>query len=200
MTIIIEFVNIIIDKHIEYSKEYQENRKISFNQKNITVAKLKENGSYYKDIMEYHAFLNTKNLSLYKELEKFLKKGISVSSRVKNHNSILSKIERYGQQFGESSVPLNKCLNDLYGARIIVPDELYDTIVETLQQMAEDNSNMLKSRNADKDDYKAHHLNIKYNNTSYPWEVQVWKKYDEENNYISHSKYKQEYTKWESEE
>lgn len=36
-------------------------------------------------------------------------------------------------------------------------------------------------------------------NNLFPWELQIWKKEDEENNLISHKMYKQDYTSWESE-
>lgn len=50
-----------------------------------------------------------------------------------------------------------------------------------------------------KGEYKATHIYFKLDNYSFPWELQVWNRHDENSNLISHKKYKQEYTLWEKE-
>lgn len=43
------------------------------------------------------------------------------------------------------------------------------------------------------------HIYFEKGNFCFPWELQIWAKKDEKNNFQSHKEYKQEYTKWESE-
>ena len=47
--------------------------------------------------------------------------------------------------------------------------------------------------------YIATHVYYRISNSYFPWELQIWDKRNAVNNRISHSKYKQEYTKWEQE-
>lgn len=57
----------------------------------------------------------------------------------------------------------------------------------------------LKCYDASKDGYVATHIYFKNGNYSFQWELQIWDKFHEKTNIISHEQYKQEYTKWEKE-
>jgi hypothetical protein len=46
--------------------------------------------------------------------------------------------------------------------------------------------------------YIATHVYFKKDNFSFPWELQIWNKKDEEENILSHKMYKQHYIKWEN--
>lgn len=197
MEVIKNILNALVSKHEECSSEFAENRIDMINLKKVTVLRVVNKPELFKDIMNYHNFLNDRNLLILDVLESFKSEQISITARVKARNSILSKLERYNGIHGTESVPINKCLNDLFGVRMVVDDVLYEEMMSFIEGI---DDNKLKSRNADKDEYKAHHINIKQNNFTYEWELQIWKKSDEESNYKSHSTYKQEYTKWESQE
>ena len=45
--------------------------------------------------------------------------------------------------------------------------------------------------------YIATHIYFENGNTFFPWELQIWTKKDEKNNFSSHKAYKQDYTRWE---
>lgn len=43
------------------------------------------------------------------------------------------------------------------------------------------------------------YLEFSKDNYSFPWELQIWNRIDEESNLESHKKYKQDYVRWEAE-
>lgn len=55
----------------------------------------------------------------------------------------------------------------------------------------------VKVHNSSKGDYQAIHIYFQNGNNKYfPWELQIWRKKDEQTNIESHAKHKQAYTKW----
>ena len=125
--------------------------------------------------------------------------NIFVESRIKNINSIFSKIYQYNLIKSEhGAVPLNKCLNDLFGIRIEIPVSNLKNVKRILEQ-----SNMAKKwnakiTNASKKEYNAIHMYIKDSNYTLRWEIQFWLRKHDRGNRDSHAKYKQSYTNWES--
>lgn len=119
-----------------------------------------------------------------------------VSNRVKAQNSLESKIQRYIDDKEEHGLsPINKCVNDLFGVRIVYNGTIY----------FDDFKNHIKSRfdlkciEALRKGYKAIHIYFKKDNYSFPWELQVWEESYSNSNLISHHKYKQDYASWEKE-
>lgn len=120
------------------------------------------------------------------------------SQRIKADNSIFSKLATYRttqrHQFGE--IPLNKCINDLFGMRIIIKNGNIDyNIIEDYC-----NNHIPKIRFVDstKFNYHAHHIYFKIDNFNFPWELQIWEEQYEKSNRKSHAEHKQDYIKWES--
>ncbi len=118
--------------------------------------------------------------------------------RVKQNESIVNKIRYYriGKE-GEGRYSLKKCLNDLFGIRILVPgfkhsDEEFHNLCRELQ-----NAYRIKFRDSSKQEYKATHVYFEGSeNKFFPWELQIWNPNDVEKNMISHEKHKQEYISW----
>lgn len=151
---------------------------------------------YMEYIFKHRSFLN-EELTLY-SLELNNK---CCETRVKTQNSTESKLFKYmngreGKSNLHGEMSLNKCLNDLYGLRYIFKENVYtlDEVIEHVKTVFPD----LKVINSSKDGYKGVHVYFKENNYTFPWELQIWNSADAQGNKISHSKYKQEYTKWES--
>ncbi|WP_455683245.1 hypothetical protein [Thomasclavelia sp.] len=120
------------------------------------------------------------------------------AQRIKADNSIFSKLATYRtsvrHQFGE--IPLNKCINDLFGMRIIVKNGNIDyNIIENYCNM---HVPKIKFINSSKFDYHAYHVYFRIDNFSFPWELQIWEKKYEQSNRDSHAKHKQDYVQWES--
>ena len=104
------------------------------------------------------------------------------------------EVYKYITKNDNGEIPINKCLNDIYGVRIILEENVeYNRI----QKFIKDNFLNLKCIDASKEQYKAIHIYFKKDNYSFPWELQIWNKSEEQSNKISHKNYKQEYTKWE---
>lgn len=118
--------------------------------------------------------------------------------RIKADNSIFSKLATYRttekHQYGR--LALNKCINDLFGLRIIVNNEKIEYNI--IEEYCNEHSPKLRFINSTKDGYKAYHVYFKIDNYNFPWELQIWEKRYEKSNRISHAKHKQEYIKWES--
>ena len=120
-----------------------------------------------------------------------------ISSRLKNVNSIQFKIEDYYKNHQGGKIPVNKCLNDILGIRIILKENVsLDNIISYVEKEFPD----LKVIDSSKKDYKAIHIYFgKGNNYLFRWKLQIWLEKDEINNLISHHRYKQDYIKWEKE-
>ena len=151
-----------------------------------------DNQDIFFRILKYREFLIKNNVEAdFKGLN-----DENIEARIKNKNSIQFKIENYTikkeHEFGH--IPLKKCLNDIFGIRIIIDKFTQEDIWLWLKE----NYSFLKVTNSNKDNYRAIHVYFgNGNNNIYQWELQIWLKEDKENNYISHAKYKQDYIKWE---
>lgn len=159
------------------------------NLKKKLVRDIRDDGSIFSYILAHRAFLaelfSTEQFSL-----------PHVPNRIKTQNSLESKINRYIDNKPEHGLsPINKCVNDLFGIRIICDGEID---FEDLQNHI-NCSYGLKCINAAKADYIATHICFKRDNYSFPWELQVWEKRYTDSNLISHHKYKQNYVLWENE-
>lgn len=119
----------------------------------------------------------------------------TISIRIKTQNSIEYKIEKYMVNLEKGMVPVNKCLNDLVGIRAFVSD---DVSHEEIRKHIKDSHPELKCIDSSKADYIATHVYFKTDNFSFPWELQIWRNEDREDNFKSHKQYKQEYVKWEN--
>lgn len=156
------------------------------NLKRTLVSDIEADGAIYESIMEYVRLLNERSADITLQLPS------NVTARVKARNSIEYKIQNYKtEQHKFGKVPINKCLNDLFGFRVIM-----DTPI-TYEQINEAFGKDYKCIDSSKLEYKAVHLYFRDGNYKFPWELQIWNRCDVESNFASHKKYKQEYTTWE---
>lgn len=168
----------------------------NINLKKSQVADIDVDGSIYKSIMEYVQLLNARSAGITLQLSCMCTS--KVTARVKAQNSIEYKLQNYKTDRHEcGKVPINKCVNDLFGIRIILDVPLPFEEIHAFIQDTYDGK--YKCIDSSKYDYKAVHLYFKKNNQSFPWELQIWNRCDADNNLASHKKYKQEYTTWEKE-
>ena len=156
----------------------------------------------YKDdalllhIFKYRMFIND-NIADMIELIQTQNFSNTVSSRVKALNSIQYKIENYEFKHEAGKIPLKKCLNDIFGIRMIFNEEInYDEMLEILKNSYPS----LKCIKSQRGEYIAIHIYFgNDSNLNFQWELQLWDKKHEASNFESHNKYKQGYTKWEKE-
>ena len=178
-------------------------KKLNLRNEEIKKASLDYDVSFYFDffnaISEYREKLKQNIAS--SEINSLLQsseKGFTIESRIKNINSIFSKIYQYiNHKKEKGSVAINKCLNDLFGLRIILSCKNLKELFEILKELSEENGWKFKIINASKAEYRAIHLYMSTDNYSLPWEIQFWLSKDDATNRESHAKYKQSYTSWE---
>lgn len=153
------------------------------------------NDDIKNQIIKYRSFISDATVDLFLSLgEKF--RTCKVNTRIKNANSIEYKIENYNLNHENGKEPINKCLNDICGIRVILFHTIaLDEIVKTIK----DKYSKLKCRDSSKGEYKAVHLYFKNGNDNFQWELQIWNAEDESKNLESHKKYKQGYAQWEKE-
>lgn len=189
-------IDYIQSVYTEVTSEWLRMANTKINLKKSRVADISIGGTIYKSIMEYVQLLNERSAGISLQLSSVC--SCQVTARVKAHNSIEYKIQNYKtdqHEFGK--IPINKCVNDLFGVRIFLEtpltfDEIRTFVEDTYQ-------GKYRCIDSSKFDYKAIHLYFRENNQSFPWELQIWDKCDADSNFASHKKYKQEYITWEKE-
>ena len=173
------------------------NKNKSFNMKKTRVEDIFLDDQILNYVYDYIAFLKTNTMDIEIMSTKMKELGINskVNNRIKALNSIQLKIEKYNNSSEKGKIPINKCLNDLLGFRIICDNDItYDDILK----IKEDKFPYLKCIEAKRGEYRAIHIYFgKEDNKNFQWELQVWNKCMERSNLISHAKHKQEYIKWE---
>lgn len=167
------------------------------NLKRKQVKHIREDAEILNEIWNYRTLLNKETLMLTFALYSFEFPNSVVTSRVKAQNSIEYKIENYIRTHEGGNIPIKKCINDLFGIRIVIDEEFS---FENVKEYVKNNYPQYKCIDSSKSEYRATHIYFEKNNYSFPWELQVWSSFDEEKNYESHRKYKQEYTNWENNE
>lgn len=197
------FLNELIDDiwlmYVDITKLWQNKRKnLCFNLKKVTIKIVSNDSDKYETIIGYRNFLieNFEQIQGIKYLSEE-RYAPFIACRTKNLNSIDDKLSEYRNtelhQYGE--VPTIKCFNDLLGFRYIYPKDENITILD-LQSIVQELglSDKIKVINSDKEDgYKAIHIYFRYDNYSFPWELQFWNEIDAQNNRENHEIRKQRY-------
>ena len=191
-----DLIDYIQSVYTSITDEWAHRAHATVNMRKSTVSKVDMHSAVYDNISDYVQLLNEKSSGITLQLSSIC--SCNVTARVKTQNSIDYKIKNYKTKRHEfGNVPINKCINDLLGIRIILETPLsFEEIHSFIEEVY---NGKYKCINSSKLDYKATHLYFIANNQSFPWELQIWNKSDAERNFASHQKYKQEYTTWEKE-
>ncbi len=192
-----KLINFIQYEYLEFNKKWHESHYYSkINLKNNLVCDLLNNELMLNTIFNYREFINENNIQLIMDFKQFNTDFSKVNIRAKTKNSIEYKIKNYVENHEGGKIPIEKCLNDLLGIRIICSEKLgYEQIKEFVNK----NFSNLKCIHSLRQEYKATHIYFKKDNYNFQWELQVWNSEDEINNILSHERYKQDYVKWEKE-
>ena len=198
----------IVIAHHEQSKEWISHCIGSnidlFNQKKYKVAHIQKKPEIMDSIRGYVEFLNERgivNTFEYSEI------GFTVTSRVKNVNSINEKLEEYCNHRDErGEVQINKCFNDLFGIRVTIDCDKLQFV--DIRKRFEDRGFVIEEKKEKHRSlghvYRATHIYFKYENEEYKnvafrWELQIWKSQNEKTNQESHKNHRYKYKEWESE-
>ena len=191
-----QIISSILKKYECFSQEWEQTKMfIPLNMNKIEIDDIYNDENILTYIFQYRDFMNDNYVSLTDSIRIQNRDNI----RIKALNSIQDKIYRYEFLKEEKGkIVLKKCLNDIVGFRYIFDEELS---FEEIRNFIESNFDGIKCIYAKRDKYKAIHIYFGNNNNKrFQWELQLWNKKDEENNYNSHYKHKQAYTKWEKDE
>lgn len=194
----IVFIQSIVN---EYWKK--DTRYLEYNMRKYNVIDILNNDKLEKMIYDYRDFISVNNFLLTfcitKEIQ-YAKDNLEVNMRVKAYNSIQYKIENYIKNHNNGKESINKCLNDIFGVRIILDEEFsYDDIRNIADECNKKLKTNLECIDASKNNYNAIHIYFKIDNNSFKWELQIWNKKYKNSNLRSHSIYKQDYLRWEKE-
>ncbi|CAM3813315.1 MULTISPECIES: nucleotidyltransferase family protein [Paenibacillus] len=199
----------ICSVHDSYSRDFlgfSQSDMINLKKKDVNSVFTNESGNgnihvlqstFLKLIQEYQDSLGRLIVDLEYDYEY---RHFDLRMRIKQKDSIINKLFHYKYDKQEQGgVPINKCLNDLLGFRIMIED--FDhTCEEVLSFHEEINSNTYKMfcYNASKGDYKATHLYFYGENKYFPWELQIWNPLNSEQNELSHKEHKSKrsYINW----
>lgn len=142
----------------------------------------------YDYIFEYRKFLAYYN----PYLNDILGRQSIDRTRVKETLSIKQKIKKYDTNSLNGSVIMHKCLNDLFGARILVQDDFsFNKISETINKMNVKNLRLHDSSN--EQGYKGLHIYVGATSGHFRWELQIWHESDYCKNIELHEQYKRGY-------
>ncbi|KYG90886.1 hypothetical protein A0U40_17610 [[Bacillus] sp. KCTC 13219] len=191
--------NRINDLHETTSNEWIKKQEIKYNLKRKQVRHIcSEKTKIDQSFLDYMNFYCDELMMVqFSETLLDLSSEYNLTTRIKHPDSRISKMLHYRfYKLEQGSVNLNKCLNDLFGLRIIVNDfEHSKENVMYLDNLLEKSN--IKVHNSCKNEYKATHLYFNNgNNLYFPWELQIWNSIDYEANIKSHAEHKQGYTKW----
>ena len=120
-----KLINFIKQEYIEFNKKWKDsNYYKKINLKNNLVCDLLENEEILNTIFNYREFINENNIQLLMDFKQFNNENAKVNIRAKTKNSIEYKIKNYIQKNEKGQIPINKCINDLFGIRIICAKEI----------------------------------------------------------------------------
>lgn len=192
---LIEFIQ---EEYLQFNDKWKNSENFDkINLKNTMVKDLMSNKMMLDIVFNYREFINDNNIQLIMDFKQFNSENAKISIRTKAKNSIEYKIKNYTENHENGEVSINKCLNDLFGIRIICKKPLFYNQIKDFIGNKYNNLKCIDS--SKKSGYKATHIYFKKDNFHFQWELQVWNEEDEENNIKSHERYKQDYVRWEKE-
>lgn len=117
--------------------------------------------------------------------------------RDKERKSLKEKIVRYKTSTEEGKVPIQKCINDLLGFRIVTnADYRNNADFKKMCEKLKKDKVIYSFYTRTDEDYKGIHLYFKNKSNLYlPWELQIWHQGHMRSNYESHLLHKKNYLK-----
>ena len=120
-----KLVKFIQTEYIQFNKKWQNSDYYTkINLKNNLISDLAENEEILNVVFSYREFINENNIKLLMDFKQFNTEKAKVNIRTKAKNSIEYKIKNYIENHENGKVPINKCLNDLFGIRIICTEKI----------------------------------------------------------------------------
>lgn len=196
-------IECIYNKYKEYCSHWNGIKKQSLNLKSKLICDIyNPTCGVDRDFLEYMYTFKDGLMKFYTGIMIELDNAISITQkteftgRVKTEDSIRNKIFMKAHD-KNGKFPINKCLNDLLGLRII--DQNYKNNISMLEnEIFRFKNQGFSINNIYRDTvegYKGYHIYFKDSNQSFPIELQIWDSVDKEKNRELHVPYKQNYIK-----
>lgn len=189
---------LLIQQQYDYINEkwINDDNYFPLNMKQKKVEDVYKNEELLLHVFSYRKFINDNIADVLDNIQAYNFSNV-INTRVKALNSIQYKIQNYEINHENGKIPLKKCLNDIFGLRMIFTEDIdFNEIKDFIEKEFPD----LKCIYSVRGKYVAIHIYFgNKDNMKFQWELQLWDKKHEKSNLDSHAKYKQDYTKWEKE-
>jgi hypothetical protein len=178
---LIAFVN---HTHQVMSLAYFDTQDTLYNLKKMSLQKLNQVAGGLAYVYQYRLYIH-ENINDYLYQAPV---GQPFLYRVKTRESIDEKNERYVLKMdGMGAIPVNKCFNDIMGFRVVIDGD-FD---EALYEQWKDRHGLMHGYLREDDEYVGYDLYFKSGDNRYfPWELQIWRRQDAEQNIASHREHK----------
>lgn len=202
LDIIQNTIEVMNDMHIKFSTRFynqEDFKSIKWrNLKKIYVSNALENDffmqnfllKYQKSILsfDFDSYLLPIGLEVPKEDNSILR------YRSKLMDTTVKKMEQYARREQEiGTIPVYKCLNDLFGARLVLKNVNKETDkINNLLIQNKVNKKLKWYYYRNQDGYKSYQCYFQMNNKVLPWELQIWDSKDRQNNIQAHLKHEKE--------
>lgn len=199
LKVIEELILDINELHIKFhsSDHYQLNHHINFSSKQMNHLYIENKlyNDFFNYVREYKIALSRFMIS--EEVENFTDdySHLFLRMRIKEWSSLEEKIKRHNNGPTEGKVPIQKCINDVLGIRIISDKDYrnHKDFKQMCEKLKKDKV-IFRYYPRNDDGYYGIHLYFKGKSNLYlPWELQIWYDEHEESNYQSHLQHKQGY-------
>lgn len=153
----------------------------------------------YNDFFDYLTVYSDKLTEFLnsKEVDKFETKyrEFKLRIRVKEFDSLAEKIERYYKGTEKGKMPIQKCINDMLGFRIVTEvDYRKDIRFKEIANQLKISKYIYNYYVRDDGNYHGIHVYFKNKSNLYlPWELQIWYNEHVKDNHESHRQHKQGY-------
>lgn len=190
---IIEIIEKINELHICFNQRLQKSFPSRINYSKKQVNHLMDSSELKKIFLDYIE-------NYYQELKIFIqselyKLDLNLDFRIKERESLDDKLYRYYLGKEKGQIPLQKCVNDIFGMRIITPVNLIESkeFAKICKEL-KDRKIIYFYYTRHDNKYNGIHLYFKGKSNNYlPWELQLWYTEHETDNRKSHSEHKQGY-------
>lgn len=189
---LIRLINNILELHGGIERkwlDYLRKEKIQLVNFNATnVCEITENDKLKKYVYEYINFMNKISILMTACLDY----TIIDRTRVKERLSVDQKIYSYCNRAERGRVIVHKCLNDLYGIRVVMEGSVdcNGLMLELKKKFPE----KVRITNATKKEgYKGVHVYTPAAKGHFKWELQIWDRESYDNNILLHENHKRHY-------
>lgn len=189
---LIKLVNDILEIHENIEKSWldylnkESIKTINFN--SVKVYEISQDNETLAYIRRYINFIN-KQAALITPCFDY---SILDRTRVKDPLSVKQKLESYCNKKEKGRIKTHKCLNDLFGFRVVVDDPIdCEILTKELQEIFP--SEIIITNSSKLDGYKAVHVYTPAANGHFKWELQIWDRESYDLNISLHESHKRKY-------